>query len=310
MNDIYHSLKKKNLVFYWTSLVLLVVLVLYPLLGGILMSFVLSATGAEVDWSRFERQDLASIRMVQVVGQILLLGLPVLFLVGLQTGEKKLFSKKNLEFLGYGHRVSGVAVLLAVTGVLLLQPFIFILIESTGYFLSYMGEFGESILDNQERLQRFLMFLAGADSFSEFLTVVFVVAVIPALCEEMFFRGYIQKNYMYSLSPAGGILLTGLVFGLFHMSPANLLPLTVMGWFIGFLYYKTQSLVVPIVVHFCNNFLSLVILQLQQENPDVSGESFIMDETIGWVILFVTLSLLLFTLVMRSFNRLFTVVRY
>ncbi|WP_294345184.1 CPBP family intramembrane glutamic endopeptidase [Prosthecochloris sp.] len=309
MNDIYHSLKKKNLVFYWTSLVLLVVLVLYPLLGGIMMSFVLPVTGAGADWADFNRQDLAGIRMVQVIGQVLLLCLPVLFLVGLQTGEKRLFSKKNLEFLGYGHRVSMSAVLLAVTGVLLLQPFIYVLVEGTGYFLSYLGEFGESILDNQERLQRFLMFLAGADSFGEFLAVVFVVAVIPSLCEEMFFRGYVQKNYMDSLSPTGGILLTGFVFGLFHMSPANLLPLTVMGWFIGYVYYKTQSLVVPIAVHFCNNFLSLVILQLQRENPDVTGESLIMSETIGWVILFVALSLLLFALVMRSFSRRFVVVR-
>lgn len=309
MNDIYHSLKKKNLVFYWTSLVLLVVLVLYPLLGGIMMSFVLPVTGAGADWADFNRQDLAGIRMVQVIGQVLLLCLPVLFLVGLQTGEKRLFSKKNLEFLGYGHRVSMSAVLLAVTGVLLLQPFIYVLVEGTGYFLSYLGEFGESILDNQERLQRFLMFLAGADSFGEFLAVVFVVAVIPSLCEEMFFRGYVQKNYMDSLSPTGGILLTGFVFGLFHMSPANLLPLTVMGWFIGYVYYKTQSLVVPIAVHFCNNFLSLVILQLQRENPDVTGESLIMSETIGWVILFVALSLLLFAHVMRSFSRRFVVVR-
>jgi membrane protease YdiL (CAAX protease family) len=310
MNDIYHSLKKKNLVFYWTSLVLLVVLVLYPLLGGIMMSFVLPVTGATVDWADFNRQDLAGIRMVQVVGQVLLLCLPVLFLAGLQTGEKRLFSKKNLEFLGYGHRVSMSAVLLAVTGVLLLQPFIFVLVEGTGYFLSCLGEFGESILDNQERLQRFLMFLAGADSFGEFLAVVFVVAVIPSLCEEMFFRGYVQKNYMDSLSPTGGILLTGFVFGLFHMSPANLLPLTVMGWFIGYVYYKTQSLVVPIAVHFCNNFLSLVILQLQQENPDVTGESLIMAETMGWVILVVALSLLLFALVMRRFSRHFAVERY
>ena len=309
MNDIYHSLKKKNLVFYWTSLVLLVVLVLYPLLGGIMMSFVLPVTGAGADWADFNRQDLAGIRMVQVIGQVLLLCLPVLFLVGLQTGEKRLFSKKNIEFLGYGHRVSMSAVLLAVTGVLLLQPSIYVLVEGTGYFLSYLGEFGESILDNQERLQRFLMFLAGADSFGEFLAVVFVVAVIPSLCEEMFFRGYVQKNYMDSLSPTGGILLTGFVFGLFHMSPANLLPLTVMGWFIGYVYYKTQSLVVPIAVHFCNNFLSLVILQLQRENPDVTGESLIMSETIGWVILFVALSLLLFALVMRSFSRRFVVVR-
>ena len=153
------------------------------------------------------------------------------------------------------------------------------------------------------------MFLAGADSFSEFLAVAFVIAVIPAFCEEVFFRGYIQKNYMDALSPAGGILLTGFVFGLFHLSPANLVPLTFMGWYLGYVYYKTQSLFVPVTVHFCNNLLSLAVLQLQEKTPDVSERPVITDETIGMAVLFVTVSLLLFAFVMRSFNRLFSVKR-
>ena len=309
MNDMYHSLKKKNLVFYSTSATLLVVLVLYPLFGAAIMSLVLPEAGSGEAFSWFDKQDLPAIRTVQVVGQVFVLVLPVFFLAGLHTGERRPFSKKNLEFLGLGHKVSGYGVLLAVIGVLLLQPFIYVVIEGIGYLLPYLGEFGEGLLEDQQRLERFLMFLAGADSFSEFLAVAFVIAVIPAFCEEVFFRGYIQKNYMDALSPAGGILLTGFVFGLFHLSPANLVPLTFMGWYLGYVYYKTQSLFVPVTVHFCNNLLSLAVLQLQEKTPDVSERPAITDETIGMAVLFVTDSLLLFAFVMRSFNRLFSVKR-
>lgn len=311
MSDIYHSLKKKSRVFYWTSVVLLVVLALYPLFGGIIMSLVLPGVRGGDAFSCFDRQDLPAIRMVQVVGQVLVLCLPVFFLARLQTGEKRLFSKKNLEFLGFGDKVSGQGLLLAITGVLLLQPFIYVVIESIGYLLPYLGEFGEELLENQKRLEQFLMFLAAADSLSEFFAVAFVVAVIPALCEEVFFRGYIQKNYMDSLSPARGILLTGIVFGLFHLSPANLVPLTFMGWYLGYVYYKSQNLLVPVAVHFCNNFLSLAALQLLQQQPNISGDQpTIMAEAIGWVILSVAVSLGLFAFVMRRFNRLFSVKRY
>ncbi len=295
-------LKRKNLVFYWTSAVLLVVLVLYPLFGGIMMSIVLPKTGGEDALPWLDRENLPAIRAVQVVGQVLVLCLPVLFLAGLQTGVKRPFSRENLAFLGFGRKVSGRGVLLAVAGVLLLQPFIYVVIESIGYLLPYLGKFGESLLENQAQLEQFLMFLAEADSVNEFVAVAVVVAVVPALCEEMFFRGYIQKNYMDSLSPAGGIVLTGFVFGLFHLSPANLIPLTFMGWYLGYVYYKTQNLLVPVAVHFGNNFLSLVVLQIQRIHPDVSGDRMITGEVIGWAILVLAVSLLLFVFVMRRFN--------
>ena len=304
MNDIYYFLKRKNLVFYSTSAVLLVVLVLYPLFGGILMSVVLSATGAEGALSGFERQHLPVIRMVQIVGQVMVIGLPVLFFAKLHTGEKRMFSRGNLAFLGFVGGVSAKGVLLAVTGVLLLQPFIYTLVEAIGTLLPYLGKFGEDILQNQKQLEGFLIFLAGADSVSEFLAVAFVVAVIPALCEEIFFRGYIQKNYIYSLSPTAGVLLTGFVFGLFHLSPANLVPLTCMGWYLGYVYYKSQNLFVPVAVHFCNNMLSLVVLQLQRQDPGVYDVRVITDDVLGWIILSVTVSLPLFLFVMRRFTRL------
>lgn len=307
MGTIGDFFERKNLVFYWTSAVLLVALVLYPLFGGVLMSVVFSTTGSGGAISEFAAQDLPVIRMVQVVGQVLVLGLPVLFLAKMHTGVKRIFSRGNLAFLGFSGRVSAKGLLLALAGVLLLQPFIYALIEAIGALLPYLGKFGEDLLQSQEQLEEFLIFLAGADSMSEFIAVAFVIAFVPAICEEVFFRGYIQRNYIYSLSPAAGVLLTGFVFGLFHMSPASLLPLTIMGWYLGYVYYKTQNLFVPVAVHFCNNFLSLVLLQLQRNKTDITGETVITAQTIGWVVFAVAVSLVLFLVVMRNLNRLYSV---
>lgn len=306
MSDRYLFLKRKNLVFYWTSVLLLVALVLYPLFGGILLSVIFSVTGSGASMSEFETQDLPVIRMVQVVGQVLVLGLPVLFFAKMHSGAKRFFSKGNLAFLGFRGGTSAKGLLLAVTGVLLLQPFIYALIEAIGVLLPYLGEFGDNLLQNQERVEQFLIFLAGADSAGEFLAVAFVVAVVPAFCEEVFFRGYVQRNYVYSLSPVAGVLLTGFVFGLFHMSPANLIPLTFMGWYLGYVYYRTQNLFMPITVHFCNNFLSLALLQVQRNEPDITENPVITAQTIGWVIVAVVVSLLLFMFVIRNLNRLYS----
>ncbi len=114
----------------------------------------------------------------------------------------------------------------------------------------------------------FFFFFAAPNSFPKFPVFVFVIAVVPAFCEEVFFRGFIQRNYVRTLSPARGVLLAGLVFGLFHLSPVNLLPLTVMGWYLGYVYYRSGNLLVPAAVHFSNNILSLAVLQLQRGNPE------------------------------------------
>ena len=298
-------LTRRDAVFYWTSVVLLVALVLYPLFGGIVMSLVLQGTGTEGPMSWFSQDVLPAIRIVQVAGQVLLLCLPVFFLVGVHTGNKMPFSKDNLEFLGIRLRKRQPGMILAVMGVVLLQPFMYTVMELISYILLHLGAFGGNLIDSQEQLERFLMFLAGADSVSEFIVVAVVVAVIPAVCEEIFFRGYIQKNYMDALSPARGILFTGFVFGLFHLSPANLLPLTLMGWYLGYVYYKTRNLLVPVMVHFCNNLLSLAMLQVQRSNPGMPDGIEVTGATTVFGLLFVGVSLLLFSFVFRRFNRLF-----
>jgi len=311
MSEISGGRTKKNRIFFRTSAVLLAVLVAYPLFGGMMMSSVLQVTtdGTVDPISWKSRETLSAVRAVQAIGQIVLIGLPVLFLTGFITGDKRLFSKHNLAFLGIGPRGSMQGVLLAITGVLLLQPFVYVLMEATGYLLPHLGDFGKALIENQKQLEHYLIFLAGADSASEFLLVVLVIAVIPAICEEIFFRGYIQKNYEESLNPFRGIALSGLVFGFFHLSPANLVPLTVMGWYLGYVYYKTRNLLVPVLVHFCNNFLALSVLQLQRSGQDGAGMIEPRDVIGSSLFPVVLISLPLFVLVLRSFNRRFAVKR-
>lgn len=299
-------LTKRKTLFYWNSVVLLAILVLYPMFGGVMMSFVLQSGSDEGSMLLFQKEMIPAVRIVQVSGQVLLLCLPVLLLAGLHTGDRGPFSGRNREFLGLRKRISWPGMFFAVSGVVLLQPPIYAMMEMIGYVLSHLGEFGSALLENQEQLERYIMMLAGADSLSEFLVAGFVIAVIPAFCEELFFRGYVQKNYILSLSPFAGILLTGIVFGLFHLSPANLLPLACMGWYLGYVYYKTENLLVPVAVHFCNNMLSLVIVQVQRNSSETFQVVDVTNETVGWIVLSVGLSLLLFALVLRRFNRLFS----
>lgn len=100
--------------------------------------------------------------------------------------------------------------------------------------------------------------LLTANNLFEYIIVILTVSVTPAICEEIFFRGFVQKSFEFKQKPFAAILLTSLFFGLYHFNPYGLLPLIVLGMYLGYSVYKSNSIVVPIVLHFINNFIAIM----------------------------------------------------
>ena len=88
------------------------------------------------------------------------------------------------------------------------------------------------------------------------LNMVFVVAT-PALFEEMFFRGYVQRRAERGLGVIGGIILTGVIFGVFHLRLTQMLPLILLGCYLAYVTWRTGSIWIAVALHFLNNGLAL-----------------------------------------------------
>jgi hypothetical protein len=100
--------------------------------------------------------------------------------------------------------------------------------------------------------------LFTAHSLPEFLWLVFLVAMTPAICEEIFFRGYVQRTFERTIH-SKSVLLVGVIFGLYHMQPLSLITLSILGIIFGFFYYRSQSLLPSMAGHFTNNFLAIFL---------------------------------------------------
>lgn len=104
--------------------------------------------------------------------------------------------------------------------------------------------------------------------------VLLVIAVTPAVCEEVMFRGYLQRQVERSLGVVASIVLVGLLFGAFHLRPTQFLPLATLGVYLGFSVWVTGSLWTGVLIHFLNNALAAVASDYAARNPDaVSLES-------------------------------------
>jgi len=86
-------------------------------------------------------------------------------------------------------------------------------------------------------------------------TLLLLFAVLPAICEELLYRGALQGLLRASTKPWVRILLVGAAFGMMHMALPRLLPTGLLGVAFAAALWRSRSLMVPVLMHFLNNGL-------------------------------------------------------
>ena len=122
---------------------------------------------------------------------------------------------------------------------------------------------------------------------------IFVVAVIPAICEEILFRGVIQKKlYGWVKSPHVAVWIAARVFSAIHFQFQGFLPRVLLGALLGYLFYWTGNLWVAIFGHFVNNAFSVVGQYLHQTGQiDIDLDN---TDEVSWTATIISLVVVLF----------------
>lgn len=103
------------------------------------------------------------------------------------------------------------------------------------------------------------MLRRGSVSFGE---LFLALALVPAVIEEIFFRGVLQRLLMRSYPQQKWLvfLFTALIFSLLHFSPAGFLSRLVLGLMLSYLAYDSRGLRIPMLFHLINNTLAILSL--------------------------------------------------
>jgi membrane protease YdiL (CAAX protease family) len=94
------------------------------------------------------------------------------------------------------------------------------------------------------------------------LLLFMTIAVIAPVLEEVLFRGYLQTSLLRHMKPWQAILLASAIFGAVHVQPLAFPILTALGAVFGYLYYKTGSLKVNIILHVLNNGIAYIAMAM------------------------------------------------
>jgi membrane protease YdiL (CAAX protease family) len=117
--------------------------------------------------------------------------------------------------------------------------------------------------EKEDQLSVMTTFLTGYKDFGQLLIALFVVTLLPALGEEILFRGVIQTKLSEQLNNIhAAIWLAAAIFSAIHFQFYGFIPRMMLGALFGYLYYWTGSLWVAVLAHFANNGFVLVMMYL------------------------------------------------
>lgn len=193
--------------------------------------------------------------LVQCIHQLLVFFLPAVLFVMLYKGN--MASYLQLDFHGRKWLLAGVAMV------------IFLLLVPINDWITWwndqwnLGSLETELRRITDASKLAISQLLSLTSVGDLLLQLFVVALIPAVCEELFFRGAVQQLFRQWTNNAHvAIVITAIIFTLAHGDIYGLVPRFVLGLLLGYLFYLSGSLLVNISAHFFNNALIVVLYNL------------------------------------------------
>ncbi len=149
-----------------------------------------------------------------------------------------------------------------------LGPLLLQAIASSGQWIEVMQASGQ---DSRSELLEQAELQAAKLRLLPLWWVLGCFALVPAIFEELFFRGLLFQALRRAMSPWKTILTTGVMFGVFHLITASgigvgrVLPTTIMGIILGWVCFRTGSVLPGMILHGIHNAMTLSVSYLRDD---------------------------------------------
>ncbi|MFW6008356.1 MAG: type II CAAX prenyl endopeptidase Rce1 family protein [archaeon] len=119
-----------------------------------------------------------------------------------------------------------------------------------------------------------------------YLFAIFAIAFLPAVSEELLFRGVVFNGTLRSWGLLKAVVISSLVFSIIHMSPFQLLYPIILGVILAYAVYYSKSLYPAIIIHFTNNFIVITMNFVSSNflNMDTQAEEYVPQISVTQII--------------------------
>lgn len=169
--------------------------------------------------------------------------------------------------------------------VLVFMPFNSWIIEwnSTLHLPEGLHRIENWMLRKENELANMTQFLTNFDSFIQLIVAVVVIALIPAIGEEVLFRGIIQRKIFHKIGDMHvSIWTSAILFSAIHLQFYGFVPRMLLGAMFGYMYAWTRNLWTPIFAHFVNNAVTIVVVFLSHRQlVDIQIDK--VESSVSWL---------------------------
>ncbi|MFM9945542.1 MAG: lysostaphin resistance A-like protein [Bacteroidia bacterium] len=172
-----------------------------------------------------------------------------------------IFKQKPTEYLGLNSFPKPIYLIIVPVLLIVCMPFLSWLVQLNAQlelptFLSGLEKTLKAAEDQNNNLYKLML---GMSSYIDLFINILVMALIPAIGEELFCRGVLLNLvYDYSGKILKSIVVVAIIFTLFHLQFYKFMPMMVLAVMLGLFINWTQSIWASILFHFLNNTLAVV----------------------------------------------------
>lgn len=251
-----------------------VALIAFNVVGGIVGLIGILATSDSIDPATIADElsgNFDILFLANTSGQILVMALATLLLVKLHAvrGQRKKFLR--MQSSPNVWKITGLAAVL------------FVIAQPTILFLGWINSFvpaPDFMVEMQETMADMITSFLKTDN--AILLGVFHIGIVPAVCEEIMYRGYVMRALEKSWGIVAAILVSGFIFGAYHLQITNILPLATLGIFLAYVTYLSDSIIPAIVAHFINNGGQVIASNFY---PEMLDEQVSPDMELPWLLI-------------------------
>lgn len=208
-------------------------------------------------------------------GQVLVMALGTLLIVKLSAVKGKRNSFLRLQTSENVWRVTGLSVILTIA--------VFPTVTFLGWLNSFVPAPAFMVEMQESMMQLITKFLQSENAL---MLGILHIGIVPAVCEEIMYRGYVQR----SLEKSGGvwmaIFVSGFIFGAYHLQITNILPLSFLGIMLAYVTYISNSLIPAMVAHLVNNGGQVIASSFY---PEMLEETITPETEMPWFLILVSI---------------------
>ena len=237
------------------------------------------------------------LKIYQIINQVGIFIIPVLFYTYFVTNNTQ-------SYLAIDRKPKLISVLVGSLVIFAVLPFNGYLDElnRSMEFPGFMSGIEEWMKSKELQAKILTEAFLDGDTITGLLVNIIIVAVLPAIGEELLFRGVLIRLFDQMVKNIHiAVLISSVIFSAIHLQFYGFLPRLMLGMLLGYMFVFTRSLWVPIIVHFVNNAASAIVYFLYNNGTSkIPMEEFGASSNVVYVIGSLLITLWLMTVIYQK----------